>query len=28
VTWNVAGLFIYFLFASHSAHRTRSVAGA
>lgn len=28
VTWNVAGLFIYFLFASRSAHRTRSTAGA
>ena len=28
VTWNVAGLFIYFLFASRSAHRTRSAAGA
>ena len=28
VTWNVAGLFIYFLFASHSAHRTRSATGA
>jgi len=28
VTWNVAGLFIYFLFASRSAHRTRSAPGA
>jgi len=28
VTWNVAGLFVYFLFASHSAHRTRSATGA
>jgi APA family basic amino acid/polyamine antiporter len=28
VTWNVAGLFIYFLFASHSAHRARGAAGA
>jgi APA family basic amino acid/polyamine antiporter len=28
VTWNVAGLLIYFLFASRSAHRTRSAAGA
>ena len=28
VTWNVVGLFIYFIFASHSAHRTRSAAGA
>jgi APA family basic amino acid/polyamine antiporter len=28
VTWNVAGLFIYFLFASRSAYRTRSAAGA
>ena len=28
VTWNVAGLFVYFLFASHSARRTRSATGA
>jgi len=28
ITWNVLGLFVYFLFASHSAHRTRSVASA
>jgi APA family basic amino acid/polyamine antiporter len=28
VTWNVAGLFVYFLYASHSAHRTRSATGA
>ena len=26
--WNAAGLIIYFLFASHSAHRTRSAKGA
>ena len=28
VTWNVAGLFVYFLYAAHSAHRTRSATGA
>jgi APA family basic amino acid/polyamine antiporter len=28
VTWNVAGLFVYFLFAASSAHRARSASGA
>jgi APA family basic amino acid/polyamine antiporter len=28
VTWNVAGLFVYFLYASHSAQRTSSATGA
>ncbi|WP_037552741.1 amino acid permease [Sphingomonas sp. URHD0057] len=28
LTWNVVGLFVYFVFASRSAHRTRSASGA
>jgi APA family basic amino acid/polyamine antiporter len=28
VLWNAAGLILYFLFASRSAERTRSAAGA
>ena len=27
VTWNVAGLIVYFMYAAHSAHRTRSSVG-
>jgi len=27
VTWNVAGLMVYFMYAAHSAHRTRSSVG-